>query len=396
MRTKSIIGFVSVVFASFLAFGIFAKGESEYVKIIPDGYIDLEDFGGYASDGKDDTQAFKDALKTGKNVYLRIGQYEVHETIEMQDQNLIGCGAFTVIVSSNKSAADPIIKMGGLSRLEGVNLTYESSCIKQDEKEGERVAVSLGCQTPIKPGSTIKEIIINWVGTGIYSPNVENAGASGLRIDSSYISKYIYRGVDFQKVGQYGNLISNLYICDYVPKVGHDADAAFAVEGEEYNLQVDQLNIEGMPVWHDLLLKNCHNAQFGSVHMEAVQYREANAGLVKVDNSTVRIDGLTAYYINSNQPNCALIELGEAQTSESNGNYFHIGTLHFKGFGSEDKGFNSSNGKTFKIVKRSSEAKGNYTFKLDKYVWYTWLGEASVYESFPCDETGITYLSKGN
>ena len=396
MRIKIIVSFVSVVLVAALAFGVFANGETTKTEIIPEGYIDLEEYGGYAGDGKDDTQAFKDALDTGRNIYLRKGQYDVCETIEIQNQNLIGCSSIqTMIVSTNKSAADPIIRMGGLCRLEGLQLTYETSCINKNEKQGERVGISLGCQTPVEPGSVIKEVGISWVGTGIYSPNSENSGGNGLRIDTSTIGKYIYRGVDFQKVGQYGNLISNLYICNLHSEEIY-ADAAFAVEGEEYNLQADQLNIEGMPVRHDLLLKNCRNAQFGSVHMEAVKFKEANAGLVKVDDSSVRIDGLTAYYIHANQPNCALIELGEAQNSESNGNYLRIGTLHFKGFGSEGAGFNSQNGKSFKIVKRTSGANGTYTFNLDKYVWYTWLGEASVYESFPCDENGITYLSKGN
>ncbi len=383
----------AVLVLSLLAGGVLGTGEASASDTeIPAGYVDLESFGGYASDNKDDTEAFRAALATGQNIWLRRGDYMLHETLEVTDQAIVGGGESTKLYFSNPDPSTPAIRLGGVCMLKDLVVQFEEKLLTGEEKAGERVLVWLGGRKPVEPGSQLRSVGLNRMGTGIYSPNEENCGASGLRINTVTVTRYVYRGVDFQKDGQYGNVFYNLYIAA-VQKFREYADVAFAVEGREYNLQVDQLNIEGMPVHTDLLLRNCRNAQFGSVHMEQVKLAEPDSGLVKVENSTVRIDGLTAYYIFSDKRDTALIELGEAR--EGSGSYLNIGTLHFKGFGSEASGFKSDTGSTFKIVKHTKGAGGTFRFKLDRYAWYTWLGEADRYAAFPCDEEGIRYLSKG-
>ncbi len=361
---------------------------------VPAGYIDLEDYGGYASDREDDTEAFRAALASGGNIYLRKGEYRIRDTLVLHGQNLVGCGGeSTTILLDCEDVTKPVVKMDGLCLVQDVKLGFEESRITGKEKQGERVGIQLGAGNAVARGSQIRNVSIAYVGTGVYSPNEANSGASGLMMDTMTICIYTYRGVDFQKTGQYGNLLSNIYI-GRVKTLTPFSDVAFAVEGGETNLQVDQLNIEGTPVHTNLLLRNCRNAQFGSVHMEAVTLAEPGGALVKIENSTVNLDGLTAYYIQANQADCALLELGDMQ--EDGGDYVQIGTLHFKGFDSGNAGFKSTNGRSFKMVRRAKGAGGVYTFRLDRYVWYTWLGDEASYEAFPCDEQGIEYLSQGN
>lgn len=401
MKLRSVLIAVTLLLVSVIVCGCGTAGKAENENLVMDGYIDLEEFGGYASDNKDDTEAFKKALATGRNIYLRKGEYTVSDTICVQDQNIIGADE-TTITATKLDVNAPIIKIGGLCRIENFSIKYDTALLTYKEKEGERVGIQLGNKTSVSPGTVLREIQISDTGTGLYSPDGENMGACGMRVDTCNISRYSYRGVSFLKKGQYGNHFFNFYICNLHSKERFEGDeplyanAAFAVEGEEYNLQADQLNIEGMQVENDLLLRNCHNAQIGSLHIEAVAVKNAYNGFVKVENSSVKIETVCCYYLKMHQPNQSVFELGNADSPNKNGNYLHVGTLHFKGLGSDTVGFKSTNGKSFKMVQRTKDAKGTFNFELDKYVWYTWLGEADVYKSFPTENNpSINYISKG-
>lgn len=359
-----------------------------------------EDFGGYPSDGGDDTEAFRQALTSGSVVQLSKGTYEISGTLDLTDQMLIGTGSSaTTLLACGEDKNQPILRLGGRCTVSDMVLQFRDGLIDYTEKEGDRVAIWLGNEVPAD-GSQLKNLRFINVGTAIYSANAENAGASRLLADTLFIPIYSYRGVDFQKVGQYGNTFSNLYIggkdnLDYVRNAG------FAVEGCEYNLVVEQLNLEHYYYDSALLLKNCYGARIGSVHMEANGISRAGAGAIRLENTDAFIDGITLYYNPIDYPGCSVVELGDA--GSAGGNQLEIGTMHLKGLNNVNSsnhaprydGLSDSKTQGFKVISRTQGASGTYEVKVEAYVWYTWSGEEDIYKAFPCDETGIHYLSKG-
>ena len=167
------------------------------------------------------------------------------------------------------------------------------------------------------------------------------------------------------------------------------------------NKVVEQLNLEISTFDSALLLKNCYGTRMGSIHVEGTAQSAPDTGILRLENSDVFIDGVTLYYNAIDYPNCSLVELGNAGGAD--GHRLEIGTLHLKGLNSvhpnhhpaREGGLKNPNARGFKTISRTGGASGTYEVDIGGYVWYTWHGEANMYEAFPCDETGIRYLSKG-
>ena len=400
MKPRRIAGALTALLAAVgLCGGMwsFAEGETKPVTKLT---VTPEEFGGYPSDGEDDTEALLQALATGKTVQLSGGVYEVSAPLSLTDQTLIGAGtSSTVISSSCADALQPILQLGGRCTVSDIVFQFEEKLIQYTERQGERVAIRLGNGQPAD-GSQLRNLRFVQIGTALYAPDEDGAGVSRLLADTLFVGDYGYRAVDFRKSGQYGNTFSNLYIGGRA-NLEHARSAGFAVEGEEFNLTVEQLNLEHYFFDSALLLKNCHGARFGSIHMEASGQSAPGTGLIRLENSDAFLEAVTLYYNPQDYPNCGVIELGTAGTSE--GNYLEIGTLHLKGLNNvhpsngtpRDGGLNNPNAAGFKTICRGAGATGTYTVKLGAYVWYTWYGDSEIYAAFPCDENGIRYLSKG-
>lgn len=362
--------------------------------------VSVEEFGAYPDDNEDDTEAFKQALAAGKIIHLKKGTYTLNETLSLTDQTLIGAGTSSTTISSNcADKTQPIVRLGGRCTMSDMTLQFDSKLATYDEGQGEHVAIWLGNGQPAD-GSQIRNLRFTQIGTALYAPNEENAGASRLLVDTVFVSDCGYRGVDFRKNGQYGNTFSNIYIGGRA-NLQHPRSAGFAVEGEEFNLVVEQLNLEHYFFESALLLKNCYGARFGSIHMEAIGQSAPATGLIKIENSDVFLDAVTLYYNPQDYPDCGVIELSTA--GDKQGNYLEIGTLHFKGLNNvhpsnhtvRDYGLKHPNARGFKVICRSKSASGTYSVDIGAYVWYTWSGESDIYAAFPCDNNGIRYLSKG-
>lgn len=361
----------------------------------------LEDFYAYPSDGEDDIEGIQEALASGCAVQLEGGVYEISDTIELTDQVLIGASTGnTILRATFKDKSKPIIRLNGRCTVSDINIEFADGILDYSEKEGDRVAIWMGNNKPAD-GSQLRNLRFVNVGTAIYSPNKTNMGVNRLLADSMFIVNYSYRGVDFQKKGQYGNTFSNLYMGGTM-EASRIRSAGFAVEGEEYNLVVEQLNLEHLYYDKALLLKNCYGARFGSIHMEANGLPGPNSGCIWIENSDVHLDGVTQYYNPIDYKGCGLIQLADA--GSKNGNRVTVGTIHLKGLnnvashnhqGGDWNGLKSENAKDFKVFIREAGATGTFTVDVEAYVWGTWYGESNLYEVFPCDTTGINYVSKG-
>lgn len=363
-----------------------------------------EQFGAYPSDGEDDTEALKKALATGAVVQLSKGTYQVSSTLDLKDQTLVGAGiSATVIESTCKDKKQPVLRLSGRCTVTDMSLQFAEKSMDYTEKMGERVALWLGKDKPAD-GSQLRHLRFLNCGTAVYAPNVTNGGVSRLLADTLYVSTYSYRAVDFRKAGQYGNTFSNLYIGSR-DNLSHSRNAGFAVEGGEYNLVIEQLNLEHYYYDSALLLKNCYGARIGSIHMEANGMGKVNSGAIRIENSDVFIDNVTEYYNPIDKKGCSILQLGNAGSKL--GNRVEIGTIHLKGMNNvsagnsitgtgQYRGLRTNEGRDFKMVDRVSGATGTYEVNVDNYVYYTWSSDADMYAALPFSETGIRYVSKGS
>jgi hypothetical protein len=68
--------------------GMFLSGNT------PEGWVNVKDFGAVGDGITDDTQAFLQAIATGKNLYIPYGEYKINQQLVLQDNtSLIGNNA---------------------------------------------------------------------------------------------------------------------------------------------------------------------------------------------------------------------------------------------------------------------------------------------------------------
>ncbi|OUS70590.1 hypothetical protein B1748_27990 [Paenibacillus sp. MY03] len=369
------------------------------------GYANVVHYGAVPDDGGDDTAAFKQAIATGKSIYIPAGTYHVSETLEFQNQNLIGSGMFvTGLVGTMPDAKAPILKAGRTSTIADIGLYFAPELITDNEGKGDRVAIYTGAQWSLQRGSTIRNVRIADVGTGIYSPN--GAESFSVTYDTLEIEQFSYRGIDFRSDIRTGNVFRNIYLKSSRPHV----DIPFAMTGEESEVHIEQLNVEHTLVNTAILLEGVYGLAASTVHIEGVTLRSPGTGYVTLNHSAGSIESLTVYYTPIQENGISLVkvldgtyDIGQSYKPETAG-FLRIGTLHVKGLndpnaalhGAKVGGLNRSDASGFVFFDRPSSAIGDYAVQLDNYVWYTFQDDQAVYRSFPADPEGrITFEKLG-
>ena len=218
-------------------------------------------FGAIPNDGKDDTAAFAAMGLKSKAIYVPAGEFEVSETIELLDSSLIGCGTEkSVIICKNKSDRDPIIEAGGRCVIRDITLKYDDSCIKGNELAGERVGIYTGqMKKTLKRGTSITNVHIENVGTGIYSPKQEvvkfeaTAASFSVTYESVSVTDFIYRGFDMADETRTGNIYRNIYISTN----GKEANAGFYLQKLETECEITNLTVEDSNLKSPVKFEQC-------------------------------------------------------------------------------------------------------------------------------------------
>lgn len=152
------------------------------------GYANVIFYGAVPDDGKDDTDAFIKALKTGASLYIPAGTYDVSKTIALKNQSIRGAGiSLTTIRSAAKN--DAIISASGSVTADDFTLCYAS--VDNNEGQGEKVAF---LDKGMTASSMLRSIKITTVGTGFYSPN--SKGSPSVTLEAIEIEAYTYRAIE--------------------------------------------------------------------------------------------------------------------------------------------------------------------------------------------------------
>lgn len=156
------------------------------------GFAQVTSYGAVADDGKDDTDAFRKALKTNASIYVPVGTYDITETLEIDNKNLKGSGTVnTVIRSSAKGAA---ISLKGNTVVEDLTVSFADDAISGKEKQGERVAI---LDNGMTNGSMIRGVAFKNVGTGFLSLS-DNMGAFCTTIEGVTFEDYSYKAIEIK------------------------------------------------------------------------------------------------------------------------------------------------------------------------------------------------------
>ncbi|MBO5200647.1 MAG: hypothetical protein J6B93_05135 [Clostridia bacterium] len=256
-------------------------------------------FGAVPNDGKDDTAAFMAMGQAAKTIYIPAGEFEVTETIELLDSSLIGAGAEkSVIVCKTKTDREPIVEAGGRCVIRDITLMYDESCIKGNELAGERVGIYTGqMEKTLKRGTSISNLHIKNVGTGIYSPKTDidkfkmEAVSFSVTYESVRVTDFIYRGIDMANETRTGNIYRNIYISTN----GKEADAGFFLQTRETECEITGLTVENSKLKTPVKFEYCEALSATNINFIDVQLTKDNTGLLYVDKSNVLLDSLNFY-----------------------------------------------------------------------------------------------------
>ncbi len=352
---------------------------------VDDGFVSIEDFGATPNDKKDDYQAFKSALATGKGIYIPAGRYVVSDTVVIEDKSVIGVSSGVSYIQGDfADKAKPIMLIKGKSNVSEVSFIYNTSAIMADEKQGERVGIQIGDdKRGLEAGSVLSNLFFDFVGTAIYCP--KNSSCNGVLFDTLEVQHFSYRGVDMQCENRYGNTYSNIYINDqnYFKLV----NAGFALEGSEYGPVLNQINIEHSVALYGLVLRNVKNFNIGAIHFEAWTISQNDMGFVFAENSSGYFGNLTHILNFIRCYNTSVIRMGDSQT----GDIIRVGNINLRGVnqphdtlvaGREDlmaelgaltnRGLKTPQAKSFVVFERADKANGNYEILYENYGFYSY------------------------
>lgn len=156
------------------------------------GYAQVTSYGAIPDDGKDDTAAFRKALKTNASIYVPLGTYDISETLEIENKNLKGCGIKgTVIRSSAEGAA---IALKGNSVVEELTVSFSDDAVSGNEKQGERVGI---LDNGMTGGSMLRGVAFCNVGTGFLSLS-DKMGAFCTTIEGVTFEDYSYKAIEIK------------------------------------------------------------------------------------------------------------------------------------------------------------------------------------------------------
>lgn len=354
--------------------------------------------------GVDQYDKFKEAIDTGKSIYVPAGYYYVSKSLKLRNQNLYGDGMYqTFIISIADNAYAPVLSLGRTSSVEDLFIGFHSELITGEEQWIQRIGIITGDDYDggswcLQRGSQINRVGIGDVGTGICSCDLNNReGYTSFSVSYTNleIRDFSYRGIDFTAKTRTGNVFSNIYM-----NSKYEVDALFNMEGEESETSITQLNLEHTKVKRAAIsLEGCRALAISTLHIEGILLSQEGAAYVFLENTAGTIEALSVYYTAIDANNCSLIRIGDGlydihedwqQTPPSVMSKIRIGTLHVKGLHNPNTGIHGNDRTTiglndvvgFNFIKRASGAQGDYKVIIYNYVYYTFQSDLAKYTAF--------------
>ena len=394
-KFKKIVVFLLIV--SVLAVSVSAYTVYKSVGYNPGSY-NVCAFGAVPNDGQDDTAAFIAMGSKEKAIYIPAGVFEVSETIELLDSSLIGCGAEkSVIICKNESDRDPIIEAGGRCVIRDITIRYDDSCIKGNELAGERVGIYTGqMKKTLKRGTSITNVHIENVGTGVYSPKEEivkfemTATAFSVTFESVSVTDFVYRGFDMAAGTRTGNIYRNIYISSN----GKEANAGFFLQERETECEITNLTIENSKLKSPVKFEVCEALSVSSINIINTELSKDNTGYVYVDMSNVIVGNLNIYDSLPKGNLQSYIRLGNNMYRGYS--YDCMGTLHIGDFNIFVTDENAVAEPTQNLIARKSGYVNSFDVIIDRYNFSVPSALKTQYEKFTTNGREINLTVGGN
>lgn len=351
------------------------------------GYISIAAFGAKPNDDADDTVAFRYAVQSKKSIYVPEGTYQISDSLVLFNANLRGEGSGKSIIEAHiadKSA--PIIKAGRTATITGVTLKYADDLVTGMENAGERVGIYCGQTWSLQRGSLISDVVIDTVGTGVYSArnsgeNAESVGCFSVTFESMRVCNFSYRGFDMQT----GNRTGNVYRDIVLESAYSHVSAAFSMKGEESESVIQNMTIQNIKAATPLSLDGARAFSADSLTFNHVAVSSDNGGLLFLRNSSGVINQL--------QMNNCTINAGQALVSVGSNYYGNdqfatlslltIRKLQLDELTMADKSW---------FFYRSSEENDAFWVDVQEY---THTGMNALYEQFPTTDNTLFFMNKG-
>ncbi len=391
--------FITVIIAIALLICVLLplSSNADNVTGIDKGFVNIEDFGATRDDTKDDYPAFEAAIATGKSIYIPAGRFVVSKPVVIEDRIIRGVGSGVSTIEGNfEDTKTPIMIIKGQTAVSDIYFRYQTTDIKADEKQGERVGLQIGdASCGLLAGSTVRNLFFDFVGTAIYCPT--DSDCNGVLFDTIEVQHYSYRGVDMQCENRFNNTYSNFYVNDQgYFKCGN---AGFALEGSEYSPVLNQINIEHGALLYGLILRNVKGFNIGATNFEGLAISQDNMGVIYAENSSGSIADLT-YILNFVRCyNSSIIRMGDSKS----GDVIRVGNINVRGvnqphdtliaaredwmeeLGSlSNRGLKTPQAKTFVVFERDEKAEGDYEITYENYAYYSYHeNEYDFFRSLP-------------
>ena len=190
----------SIIASIFILPNILSFGESSVPPTVvlgteldsTNGFAQVTSYGAIPNDGKDDTSAFKKALKTNASLYIPVGTYDLNETLLIDSITLKGCGSTNTVIRSN--ADNVAISVKGNAIVEDITVEFVEKAISGEEKSGEKVAIE---DAGLLSGSMIRGVGFKNFGTGFLS-NSETKGAFCTTLEAITFSDFSYKAIEIK------------------------------------------------------------------------------------------------------------------------------------------------------------------------------------------------------
>ena len=353
-------------------------------------YINVALMGATAGDDQDDTDAFRMAATGSNTIYVPAGEYVITEPLVLNSANLIGAGADkSVIIADFDDPSEPIIRAGRSSTIRDIQIRFKDGLVTGGEGKGERVAVFTAGRWSLQRGSTLSNVRIANVGTGLYSPGTTGdleADSFSVTYDSIAIEDFSYRGVDFTSRVRTGNVFRNLYISSG----RFEADAAFYFGGEESETFLQSLTVADTRAKRPIHLGGARALAADVIRLQNVQATKTG-GLIVWEDSNGSIERLIVEDCQAASGG-SVVEIGGAEYSSADFQtlrYLRIGRLSLSGL-------NPDGAADFLLFRREMTGEPFY-IDVQDYA-YEADGEAqrAAYEAFPVtDGQQLVFLAKG-
>lgn len=217
---------------------------------VHNGYADVTLYGAVPDDGKDDTDAFINAAKTGAGVYVPLGIYDIKETVILRGQNLKGSGMDRTVIRFNGEGT--IVKMKGAAMLDDITLTFAEGSITGNEAEGQQVAVF---DEGITNGAMLRSVRVTNVGTGYYS-SVDAPSDLTFTAESFIVDKFSHKAIQIK------DAFATMFRTTKIGEAVGEVDAAVSLGGQ---FTLDLMTFSGTKCSYPIELNNCESAVINSL-----------------------------------------------------------------------------------------------------------------------------------